>query len=130
MMSELAKSCYRRYERNLALADVLEKQPSIDDDGWGIVVRFYAALHLISSYLIDKGTVSFRLNDIDHERRKIAMAKCPEFRDAPGKYRALKELSEEIRYNPEFEIAAHHRDQAKKLLAKIIAIVDPKIKKQ
>ena len=129
-MSELAKRCYRRYERNVSLADELEKQLSVDDDGWSVVVRFYAALHLISSYLIDKETVSFKLSATAHEGRKKAMAKCPELRDAPGKYRALKELSEDIRYNPEFEIAAHHREQSKHLLAKIIAVVDPKIKKQ
>jgi hypothetical protein len=127
-MTELAQRCYRKFERNLILAQALEEHLP-DDDGWSIVMRFYAALQLVNAYLIDKKNVVLKPATAAHEQRKAAMEKCPELREVPQKYRSLKELGEYVRYNPKFEFAAHHRDDAKRLLAKIVAIVDPKIKK-
>jgi len=128
MMSEQAACCYRKYLRNTVLAQTLEERLQ-DDDGWSIVIRFYAALQLMNAYLLDKRNVSLKLDDTAHDQRKAAMAKCPELREAPQKYRALKSLSEGVRYDPEFVCAPHHREESKKLFAKIVAIVDPKIKK-
>ena len=128
MMSDFAKVCYRKYEQHSALANLLESQTFIDD-GWSIVIRFYAALQLLNAYLLEKRNVSLDLSATAHEGRKHAMMKCPELRDAPRNYRALKELSKDVRYNPEFEFTVKHRDDAKKLFAKIVGIVDPKIKK-
>lgn len=39
MTSDLAKRCYRKYVRFVALAEALEKLEP-DNDGWDIVLRF------------------------------------------------------------------------------------------
>jgi hypothetical protein len=66
MMTELASRCYRKYQRNVALAEALEANlPS--DDGWSVVVRFYAALHLVNAFLMDEGNVNFELASTAHE---------------------------------------------------------------
>lgn len=83
----------------------------------------------MNAYLVDKPSVRLELNATAHEIRKRALEKCPELREAPKRYRVLKELSEDVRYDPEFELKDEHRDDSKRLLAKIVAIVDPKIKK-
>lgn len=128
MMSDQAACCYRKYLRNTVLAQTLEEQMQ-DDDGWSIVIRFYAALQLMNAYLLEKKNVGLKLDDTAHEQRKAAMVKCPELREAPQKYRMLKALSEGVRYDPEFVCTPHHREESKKLFAKIVAIVDAKIKK-
>jgi hypothetical protein len=61
--------------------------------------------------------------------RKAAMDKCPELRDAPKKYRELKDLSERARYDATWEYTPARHDMAKAFLAKIVAIVEPKLKK-
>lgn len=128
MMSDLAELCYRKFKQHEALATLLETQ-AIAEDGWGIVIRFYAGLQLINAYLLGKHNVRIDLSAAAHEDRKQAMARCPELRDVPKNYRALKDLSEDVRYDPRFEFAAHHRDDSKKLFARIVAIVEPKLKK-
>jgi hypothetical protein len=128
MMSDQAERCYQKYLRNVALAQALDEQFQ-DDDGWSIVIRFYAALQLINAYLLDKKNVVLKLDDTGHEQRKAAMARCPELREAPLKYRTLKALSEGVRYDTAFQFAPHHREAAKNLFAKIVAIVEPKLKK-
>jgi hypothetical protein len=127
-MTELAECCYRRYQQHVALADWLEAN-SPASEGWIVVVRFYATLQLMNAYLVDKGNVRLRLDATAHEDRKRAMERCPELRDAPKKYRALKDLSERIRYDPQFQLTEQHRESSKAFLAKIIAIVEPKVKK-
>jgi hypothetical protein len=52
---------------------------------------------LINAYLIDKGNVRFDPSSSEHQERKNALARCPELRDAPDKYRKLKDLSESVR---------------------------------
>ena len=128
MMSEQARHCYRKFERIAAIAVALEEHLP-ENDGWSVVVRFYAALHLMNAYLLDKKNETLNLKSTAHDLRKKAMEACPELRDAPKKYRDLKDLSENIRYNPEFAFAPHHREESISILAKIVAIVDPKIKK-
>jgi hypothetical protein len=128
MMSEKANRCYDRYKQNVALAAEMEEQ--LDDDrGWSCVVRFYAALHLVNTYLIDKSNIRFDPASTEHKERKAAMERCPELRDAPQKYRHLKDLSESTRYDAGFEFTAEHRKFSKAMLDKIVAIVEPKLKK-
>ena len=128
MMSDGAKKHYARYLENVSLAAEME-QHMPNDRGWGCVVRFYAALHLMNAYLVDKSNVRLKSGATEHKERKAAMAQCPELRDAPDKYRRLKDLSELVRYNVEFEYAEEHREDAIAWLEKIVAIVEPKLKK-
>ena len=128
MMSERARECYEKFLANAALANRLEQQIP-QDGGWNCVVRFYAALHLINAFLIDKRNVKFDTTAASHQDRKKAMEKCPELRDAPYWYRELKDLSGLIRYDASFTCAAEHCQKSKSLLAKIIAIIEPKLKK-
>lgn len=47
----------------------------------------------------------------------------------PDKYRRLKDLSELVRYNVDFEYAVEDREAAIAWLKKIGAIVEPKLRK-
>jgi hypothetical protein len=127
MMSESAKKHYARYLENVALAADME-QHMPNDRGWSCVARFYAALHLMNAYLIDKRNVRLKPDATEHKERKAAMAQCPELRDAPDKYRRLKDLSELVRYNVDFEYAEDDREDTIAWLDKIVAIVEPKLK--
>lgn len=128
MMSEDATKHYARYLENVLLAADME-QYMPNDRGWNCVARFYAALHLMNAFLFDKSNVRLKPGATEHKERKAAMAQCPELRDAPDKYRRLKDLSELVRYNVEFEYAEEDRENAIAWLAKIVAIVEPKLKK-
>jgi hypothetical protein len=84
---------------------------------------------LINAYLIDKGNVNFDPESTEHKERKQAMAQCPELRYAPQKYRRLKDLSEEVRYLADVTFKDEDDSASKTLLAKIVAIVEPKLVK-
>ena len=127
-MSDLANRCYQRYLKFTGLAAFIEAEVPAEE-GWGVVLRFYAVLHLMNAFLVDKANIRLDLSATAHEARKAAMARYPELRDAPKKYRDMKDLSENVRYDPYFEIADSHRDESRRLLEKIVSIVDPKIKK-
>jgi hypothetical protein len=127
-MSDDARDCFRKYLANAAFAQKLEDQFP-EEAAWSCVVRFYAALHLINAYLIDKKNVRLDPEATAHMERKAAMDKCPELRDAPKKYRELKDLSERARYDATWEYTPARHDMAKAFLAKIVAIVEPKLKK-
>ena len=128
MMNDRAKKHHARYLENVALADDME-QHMPNDRGWSCVVRFYAALHLMNAYLVGKNNVRLKPGATDHQERKAVMAQCPELRDAPDRYRRLKDLSELVRYNVEFVYAEDDREDAIAWLDKIVAIVEPKLKK-
>ena len=77
-----------------------------DESGraWSIVVRFYSALHLVQAYLLTKGD---RFEAKRHQDRENAMREAPEL--SKGKaarcyqgYRMLKDLSEQVWYEPGF----------------------------
>jgi len=53
MMSDLAKKHYARYLENISLAEEIEKHLPARR-AWSCVARFYAALHLMNAFLIDK----------------------------------------------------------------------------
>lgn len=128
MKSDGAKKHYARYLDNVSLAADME-QHLPNDRGWNCVARFYAALHLMNAYLVDKSNVRLKPGETEHKERKAAMAQCPELRDAPDKYRRLKDLSELVRYNVDFIYAPQDRENAIAWLGKIIAIVEPKLKR-
>jgi len=128
MMSEEAKACYEKYKQNVELTGKIERQLP-DNLAWSCVIRFYAALHLINAYLIDKSTVHFDPTSTEHKERKKVMDQCPELRDAPQKYRQLKDISESVRYDAGFEYTTEHHKSSKAIFDKIVAIVDSKIRK-
>jgi hypothetical protein len=128
MMSVDAAKYHGLFLNNVALAASMGKQfPA--SRGWNCVVRFYAALHLMNAYLIDKQNIAFDPESTEHKERTHAMAQCPELRDAPKKYRWLKGLSESIRYDVNFEYSDGDRENSIAWLDKIAAIVEPKLKK-
>lgn len=128
MMSESAKKHHARYLENVSLAADME-QYMPKEHGWSCVARFYAALHLMNAYLVEKSNVRLKPGATEHKERKAAMAQCPELRDAPDKYRRLKDLSELVRYNIDFKYTEDDREDAIAWLDKIVAIVEPKLKK-
>jgi hypothetical protein len=126
MITEQAQECLARYRHNVELAERIEVHLP-EDAGWSCVIRFYAALHLITAYLIEKTNIRFQPSGAAHLDRKRVMEKCPELRDAPKKYRELKDLSESIRYDAGFTYTAQHRDASLFCLRRIVAIVEPKL---
>src|ERR1700739_2299514 len=102
MMSDRAKAGYEKFKKNAALAERIEEKLP-DDNEWACVVRFYAAVHLMNTYLIDKSQVRFDPASAEHTERKKAMDRCPELRDAPKRYRQLKDISESVRYDAGFK---------------------------
>ena len=91
-MSDRAKACYDKFKENLALAKRIDLALP-GDRAWSCVVRFYAAVHLLNAYLIDKERVRFDPGSAEHPERKKAMNQCPELRDAPKRYRHLRTLA-------------------------------------
>jgi hypothetical protein len=128
MMSDRAKACYEKFKENMALAERIDLTLP-GDRAWSCVVRFYAAVHLLNAYLIDKERVRFDPGSAEHTERKKSMDQCPELRDAPKRYRQLKDISESVRYDAGFKYTDEHDKEVKATLDKIIAIVDTKIKK-
>jgi hypothetical protein len=84
MMSDNASKHIDLYKANDALAAEMERQFP-NHRGWSCVVRFYAALHLMNAYLVDKHSLRFDPESTEHKARTHAMAHCPELRDAPPK---------------------------------------------
>src|SRR5579883_2580186 len=110
MLSAAAQACYEKFRYNVALATRLEEKLP-DDRAWSCVIRFYAALHLINAYLIEKSQLQFDPASTEHKERKKAMDDCPELREAPKRYRQLKDLSESVRYDAGFTYTdQHHKD--------------------
>ena len=128
MMSDRAQACYEKFKQNAALATRIEEKLP-DDKAWSCVVRFYAAVHLMNTYLIDKNRVRFDPAYAEHTERKKAMDQCPELRDAPKRYRQLKDISESVRYDAGFKYTDEHHKDVKANLDKVSAIVEPKIDK-
>ena len=128
MMSYRAKACYEKFKENAALATRIEEKLP-DDKAWSCVVRFYAAVHLVNTYLIDKSQVRFDPASAEHAERKRAMDRCPELRDTPKRYRQLKDISESVRYDAGFKYSDEHHKGVKINLDRIIAIVMPKVNK-
>jgi hypothetical protein len=127
-MTDEAQACYAKFQGNVAFARKLEERFP-DDAAWSCVVLFYAALHLINAYLIDKKDVRFDPDTAAHDEQKKAMARCPELREAPARFRELKDLSERVRYDATYDYTPVRHQMSKAFLEKIVAIVEPKLKK-
>jgi hypothetical protein len=123
-MTDQAQECYA----NAAFARRLEEQFP-DQTAWSCVVRFYAALHLVNAYLIDKHNVRLDPKTAAHLERKRAMERCPELRDAPHKFRQLKDMSERVRYDATFDYTPEFHRQSVGFFEKIGAIIEPKLRK-
>jgi len=128
MISDEAQECYERFQASAGFARKLEEQFPNQAE-WSCVVRFYAALHLVNAYLIDKRNVRLNPAATAHADRRKALENCPELRDAPKKYRELKDMSERVRYDASFNYTSDLHEKSKAFLTKIIAIVEPKLKK-
>lgn len=87
-----------RFILEQSYADLLsQRAPS----HWEIVVRFYAALHLTQGYLVTKDA---RFHARHHAERALAIRSSPELRESFSRaYHRLRNLSEQVRYDPEFE---------------------------
>jgi hypothetical protein len=129
MMSATAAQYHERFKAAVALAAEMEEQLP-HHRGWSYVVRFYAALHLMNAYLLDKQNLRFDPESTEHKARTHAMNRCPELGDAPQKYRHLKNLSEAVRYDLKYAYADEDREKSIAWLEMIIAIVEPKLQKQ
>jgi hypothetical protein len=79
--------------------------------------------------LIDKPNARFNPVSTEHKERKAVLERCPELREAPRMYRQLKDLSELVRYNAWYEFTESDRQRSTAWLAKIVAIVQPKLRK-
>ncbi|MSU80738.1 MAG: hypothetical protein EXS16_21950 [Gemmataceae bacterium] len=108
-----------------------------DRADWRCVLRFYAALHLMNAYLIDKSNaylidksnVNLYPLNVIHDDRRQAMKQCPELRDTPKRFRELKDLNERVRYDASFIFSETHRQLTVDLLARLAAIVEPKLRR-
>lgn len=128
-MSQLAQSHHDRYKHNVALAERVEAALPEDRD-WSCVVRFYAAVHLVTAYLVVKSNVIFDPDATSHADRKKLMEACPEIHNKmKHEYRRLKDLSESVRYDAGFAYGDAHHSDAKACLQKIVSVVEPKFKK-
>lgn len=128
MMSENAAVCFEKFQQNANFATALELQFP-DRADWSCVLRFYAALQLMNAYLIDKKNVNLDPMSVVHDDRRQAMKQCPELREAPRRFRELKDLSERVRYDAAFTFTDAHRKLAFDHLTKLVAIVEPKLKR-
>src|SRR5205085_3665684 len=75
------------------------------DKGWGIVVRFYAALHWVDAYLTTKETVLAKPES--HGERDAAIQRNTELSSGRGTqfraaYKRLKSMSVQVRYYPSY----------------------------
>lgn len=123
-MEEIAAEHRERHAQLSALAGKVE----LLDPAWSCVVRFYASMHLITAYLIMKSNVRFDPASESHHGRKAALDKCPELRHVAKAHRALKDLSEQIRYDPGYVYTAKNHTDSKKYLATVDSIVEPLLK--
>jgi hypothetical protein len=87
---------------------------------------FYAAVHLLDAYLTTK---SFAFPIDSHRNRNRAIRQSPELRRFGTCYRELQDLSEQIRYDPGFRYQANHHARAKQNLARVVSVVEPKLKR-
>lgn len=90
-----------------AADDYLQSNRSVSDGvrEWAIVMRFYAALHIVNSYLVTKDE-SFDVHS--HSERERLVKKYPELsweskaRPFYTAFKELKAVSEQVRYDSRF----------------------------
>jgi hypothetical protein len=113
-----------RYHRGLA-DEFAPAHPRFPD--WEIVIRFYAAVHLLQAYLLTKNA---RFHVETHADRFRAIDASPELvknRNFRRAYSLLRDLSERVRYDAGFVTAPLHIDAARVHLELVERVLVPKI---
>ena len=115
-----------RAEVNRNLADIFEADIE-HHHGWSIVVRFYAALHLVDAYLSAKD------KDVqNHTDRHRAIRDFPELSQGRGigfrsTYKWLQDHSEQVRYDPGFQVLPEAVTTSKEKLERVFKFLLPKL---
>ena len=92
---------------------------------WIVVLRFYAALHLVQSYLTTKHN---RFDAKRHNERWSAIRASPELKQGfKTAYRRLQDVSEQVRYDPGFVARAHDLAGSHQDLTLVHSFLDSKI---
>ena len=112
---------YARWKRN---ADLAAKCGATLDSDWEIVLRFYSVLHLVEGYMRTKAE---RFWSERHGDRSRHLRESPEVKGAAGSYRDLQDLSEQIRYDPEFAPQPADLANAKGWATKVESFVRSKL---
>ena len=112
----------READANARRASTLEQA----GDAWEIVLLFYSSLHLVQAYLYTKTP---RFHADDHVGIAKAIAASPEVKHMAGPYRALRELSQQVRYDPAFVATDRHRVDSRKHPATVDNATRPKVAK-
>lgn len=98
---------------------------------WEIVLRFYRAVHLIEAYFAGKSPPV--VNSQRHYDRLNKMRQLPELggkRPFMTAYKALQDLSEQVRYDPQFRAGANDMERARASLRMVVSVLDAKVKQQ
>ena len=88
------------------------------------MLLFYASLHLVEAYLRTKPP---RFHAEDHVGIAKAIGASPELKHMAGAYKALRELSQQIRYEPDFVVTDQHRVDARRNAATVDSATRSKI---
>lgn len=118
---------YERRKFNRELAESYRARLGDDHPDWEIVIRFYAALHLVQAYLITKDP---RFHASKHSDRWRAIHASPELRGIRKAYRMLQDVSEQVRYEPGFSTRDTHIETARANLTRVADVVLPKLRRQ
>lgn len=126
-MSNDTQSHYEKfqYNDNLSTSFTTALPDNLD---WCCVIKFYAALHLVQGYLVTKNLTE----ELDtHGARANEIRKYPELQrgNFPRAYRELKDVSEQVRYDPGFQFTASHDTTAERNFRKVVSVVEPLVKK-
>jgi uncharacterized protein (UPF0332 family) len=115
---------YERWQHNERLSSDLKAMPTIVD--WWIVLRFYAALHLVQAYLVSKGA-----SPDTHSARKIVMRShgFTELARVCATYFDLHDLSADVRYSPTFRATPQQETEADERYARIVAFLQAKVER-
>jgi len=123
-MSDDPRLHYERFQRNAALAARLE-QTFPEEIDWCCVLMFYGALHLLDAYLTTK-FLPFKIET--HSDRQALVRRYPELRRFGQSYRELQQLSEQVRYDVEFNYNDGHHLEVKRHFGKVVSVLEPWVK--
>lgn len=130
MSQVVSKEHFDKYLNLVAVTQAIEVNLSAHLE-WACVTLFYAAVHLVNSYLVLKPELNFQPSDAVHtDRDKTIRRRCPELQYAKDHYRDLKDLSVNIRYVPGFKFNAQHLAIAKTYFSQVKSIVEPMVKRK
>ncbi|MGD0836909.1 MAG: hypothetical protein ABSB49_09740 [Polyangia bacterium] len=103
----------------------------LPEEGWRIVVNFYAALHIVDAYLVSKNPA---LKPKNHEDRACKMNQFPELRESRGvrfkqAYSRLRNLGWQVRYEPGYLSNRGDLDSSDADLATVRGYLRPKVER-